>query len=50
MQGFMIGRIRGEGDFSVFLSGSRDMIEYIFGLHQDPASGISALGFKATNI
>lgn len=50
MQGFMIGRFRGEGDLSVFLSQSRDMIEYIFGVHQDPATGISDLGFKATNV
>jgi iron complex outermembrane receptor protein len=50
MQGFMIGQVRGEGDLSVFLSQSRDMIEYIFGLHQDPGSGFSGLGFKATNI
>jgi len=50
MQGFMIGRFRGEGDLSVFLSQSRDMIEYIFGVHQDPGTGISDLGFKATNV
>jgi outer membrane receptor protein involved in Fe transport len=46
----MIGRFRGEGDLSVFLSQSRDMIEYIFGVHQDPGTGISDLGFKATNV
>lgn len=50
MQGFMIGRFRGEGDLSVFLSQSRDMIEYIFGVHQDPETGDSDLGFKATNV
>jgi len=50
MQGFMIGRFRGQGDLSVFLSQSRDMIEYIFGVHQDPETGISDLGFKATNV
>jgi len=50
MQGFMTGRISGEGNLSVFLSQSRDMIEYIFGLHRDPVSGISDLGFKATNV
>lgn len=50
MQGFMVGRFRGEGDLSVFLSQSRDMIEYIFGVHQDPETGISDLGFKATNV
>lgn len=50
MQGFMIGRVRGEGDLSVFLSQSKDMIEYIFGVHQDPGTGTSGLGFKATNV
>jgi outer membrane receptor protein involved in Fe transport len=46
----MLGRIRGEGDLSLFLSQNRDMIEYIFGVHQDPVSGSSGLGFKATNV
>jgi iron complex outermembrane receptor protein len=50
MQAFMIGRIRGEGDLSLFLSQNRDMIEYLFGLHQDPVTGTSGLGFKATNV
>lgn len=50
MQAFMLGRIRGEGDLSLFLSQNRDMIEYIFGLHQDPGTGTSGLGFKATNV
>lgn len=50
MQAFMIGRIRGEGDLSLFLSQNRDMIEYLFGLHQDPLTGTSGLGFKATNV
>src|SRR5690606_25746101 len=45
MQAFMIGRIRGEGDLSLFLSQNRDMIEYLFGLHQDPLTGTSGLGF-----
>ncbi len=50
MQGFMAGRISGEGDLSVFLSQSSDMIEYIFGVHQDPESGTSGRGFKAINV
>jgi len=50
MQGFMIGRTSGEGDLSVFLSQSSDMIEYIFGVHQDPESGTSGRGFKAINV
>jgi iron complex outermembrane receptor protein len=50
MQGFMIGDVRGEGDLSFFFSQNSDMIEYIFGVHQDPSSGLSDLGFKATNV
>ncbi len=50
MQGFMIGEFRGEGDLSFFFSQNSDMIEYIFGVHQDPVSGLSDLGFKATNV
>ncbi len=50
MQGFMMGRISGEGDLSVFLSQSSDMIEYIFGVHQDPGTGTSGRGFKAINM
>lgn len=50
MQGFLIGEIRGEGDLSFFLSQNSDMIEYIFGVHQDPSTGESGLGFKATNV
>ncbi len=50
MQGFMIGGFRGEGDLSFFLSQNSDMIEYIFGVHQDPSTGLSDLGFKATNV
>jgi len=50
MQGFMIGEFRGEGDLSFFFSQNSDMIEYIFGVHQDPFTGLSDLGFKATNV
>ena len=50
MQGFMIGRFRGEGDLSVFLSQNRDMIEYVFGPHNDPGSNTSGVGFKASNV
>ena len=50
MQGFTLGEIRGEGDLSLFFSQNSDMIEYIFGVHQDPSTGLSGLGFKATNV
>ncbi len=50
MQGFMLGEIRGEGDLALFFSQNKDMIEYVFGAHQDPATGFSGVGFKATNV
>ena len=50
MQGFMLGAVKGQGDISLFFSQNSDMIEYIFGFHQDPATGTSGLGFKATNV
>jgi iron complex outermembrane receptor protein len=50
MQGFILGEFRGEGDLSFFFSQNSDMIEYIFGVHQDPSSGLSDIGFKATNV
>ncbi len=40
----------GEGDLSLFFSQNTDMIEYVFGIHQDPSTGTSGLGFKATNV
>jgi iron complex outermembrane receptor protein len=49
-QGLIIGELRGEGDLSFFFSQNSDMIEYVFGIHQDPATGQSDLGFKATNV
>jgi iron complex outermembrane receptor protein len=49
-QGMMLGKIRGEGDLSLFFSQNSNMIEYIFGIHQDPLSGTSGVGFKATNV
>jgi outer membrane cobalamin receptor len=50
MQGIALGEIKGEGDLSLFFSQNSDMIEYIFGIHQDPETGIAGLGFKATNV
>ena len=49
-QGIMPGNIKGEGDLSFFFSQNSNMIEYVFGIHQDPASGTSDVGFKATNV
>jgi outer membrane cobalamin receptor len=49
-QGMMLGKVRGEGDLSVFFSQNSNMIEYVFGIHQDPVSGSSGVGFKATNV
>lgn len=50
MQAFKTGELRGEGDLSLFFSQNSDMIEYIFGIHQDPLTGLFDLGFKATNV
>jgi iron complex outermembrane receptor protein len=50
MQGFLVGEIRGEGDLSLFFSQNNNMIEYIFGIYQDPVTGQSDLGFRATNV
>jgi outer membrane cobalamin receptor len=49
-QGIMLGHVMGEGDLSLFFSQNSDMIEYIFGIHQDPITGVSDVGFKATNV
>jgi len=50
MQGFIIGKARGEGDISIFFSQNKNMIEYIFGIYQDMVTGLSDLGFRATNV
>ena len=49
-QGVLLGKTMGEGDLSLFFSQNTDMIEYVFGIHQDPSTGLSGLGFKATNV
>jgi iron complex outermembrane receptor protein len=49
-QGVLFGKMMGEGDLSLFFSQNIDMIEYVFGIHQDPLTGISDVGFKATNV
>ena len=49
-QGVLFGKMMGEGDLSLFFSQNTDMIEYVFGIHQDPSTGISGVGFKATNV
>jgi outer membrane cobalamin receptor len=49
-QGVLFGKMMGEGDLSFFFSQNTDMIEYVFGIHQDPSTGISGVGFKATNV
>jgi outer membrane cobalamin receptor len=49
-QGVLLGKMMGEGDLSLFFSQNTDMIEYVFGIHQDPSTGTSGLGFKATNV
>jgi outer membrane receptor protein involved in Fe transport len=49
-QGVKMGKITGQADLSVFLSQSHQMIEYDFGLWEDPYTGTNGLGFQAANI
>ncbi|MCU0377328.1 MAG: TonB-dependent receptor [Bacteroidales bacterium] len=49
-QGLMIGSVKGQGDLSFFFSQNSDMIEYLFGIFPDPVTGISGLGFQASNV
>ena len=49
-QGIMLGKMRGQADFSVFMSQNENMIEYFLATYTDPDTGIPNTGFKATNI
>ena len=49
-QGIALGETRGQVDLSVFFAQNSNMIEYIFGLYPDQVTGISELGFQATNV
>ncbi len=49
-QGILAGNMTGQADLSFFYSQNRDLIEYIFGLYPDTASGTYNYGFKATNV
>jgi outer membrane cobalamin receptor len=49
-QGIRIGKITGQGDLAVFMSENSNMIEYYLALYNDPETGITSTGFKATNI
>lgn len=49
-QGIQLGNINGQADFSLFMSGNTNMIEYYLSIYTDPDTGIPTTGFKATNI
>jgi outer membrane cobalamin receptor len=49
-QGILLGKMRGQADFSLFLSQNQNMIEYYLAYYEDPGTGILSPGFKATNI
>lgn len=49
-QGISIGTLAGQFDFSAFHSRNSDLIEYVFNLYEDPATGIYKFGFIATNV
>ncbi len=49
-QGIISGNITGQADLAVFVSKNKDLIEYIFGLYPDEATGTSDFGFRATNV
>jgi outer membrane receptor protein involved in Fe transport len=50
MQQIIAGNLNGQGDIALFYSENKNMIEYIFALYPDPLTGLSAFGFRATNI
>jgi outer membrane cobalamin receptor len=49
-QGIQLGKIRGQADLSLFLSQNTNMIEYFLSFYTNPETGVTANGFKATNI
>jgi len=49
-QGLKIGRITGQADLAFFLSQNHEMIEYEFGLFEDPFTNLVGPGFQATNL
>jgi outer membrane receptor protein involved in Fe transport len=49
-QGLKIGSITGQADLSFFLSQNQELIEYEFGLFEDPYTGLVSPGFQATNL
>jgi outer membrane cobalamin receptor len=49
-QGVVIGNLKGQLDFSLFMSQNTNMIEYYLSVYNDPSTGLTSTGFKATNI
>lgn len=49
-QGIRLGPWKGQADLAVFYSRNTEMIEYLFGLYENPADGNYDFGFKAGNV
>lgn len=49
-QGLQFGKFTGQADLALFVSGNKDLIEYIFGYYPDAQTGIYDFGFRATNV
>ncbi|TVQ94678.1 MAG: TonB-dependent receptor [Bacteroidetes bacterium] len=48
-QGVGIHKWDGLLDIALFYSQNKDLIEYMFGIYQDPQTGLGEFGFRATN-
>jgi outer membrane receptor protein involved in Fe transport len=49
-QGVLMGKTKGQADFSVFFSQNSDLIEYVFSNYPDPVTEVYDFGFQATNV
>lgn len=49
-QGISVGPYQGQADLAAFYTRNRNMVEFIFGIYPDPATGVYGLGFRADNL
>ncbi|HRZ41937.1 MAG TPA: TonB-dependent receptor [Bacteroidales bacterium] len=49
-QGFRGKLAEGLVDLALFYSENKDMIEFVFGVYQNPVTGLYGYGFRATNV
>lgn len=49
-QGFRGKLAEGLVDIALFYSENKDMIEFVFGVYQNPVTGLYGYGFRATNV